>query len=117
MEVTHDDDYDDKITDTTVKHVPPKLEQARLAAEEEHNLSVWRALTENKRVVFWCIFFAFSAIGWYALPLDREILPRTMTKKNLKLGASMRRSMAQWLECLSFVAPLGEQWFICIFDA
>ncbi|KIV96703.1 hypothetical protein PV10_00532 [Exophiala mesophila] len=64
MEVTHDDNYDDKLTDTTVKHVPPKLEQARLAAEEEHNLSVWRALTENKRVVFWCIFFAFSAIGW-----------------------------------------------------
>lgn len=66
MEVTHYDDSHPKTSDTTIERVPPKLEQAQLAAEEEHNLSVWRALTENKRVVFWCIFFAFSAVGWYA---------------------------------------------------
>ena len=57
--------YDEsKGADSTVEHVAPKLEQARIATEEEHNLGVWQAISENKSVVFWCVFFAFSAIGW-----------------------------------------------------
>lgn len=50
---------------TVVENIAPKVEQARVAAEEEHQLSVWDALTKNKIVVFWCVFFAFSAVGWY----------------------------------------------------
>ncbi|KAL6245954.1 hypothetical protein RBB50_007107 [Rhinocladiella similis] len=49
---------------TVVENIAPKVEQARVAAEEEHQLSVWDALTKNKIVVFWCVFFAFSAVGW-----------------------------------------------------
>ncbi|KAK7899976.1 hypothetical protein LTR67_003722 [Exophiala xenobiotica] len=53
-----------KATDSAIEDVAPKVEQARVAAEEEHQLSVWSALTTNKTVVFWCVFFAFSAVGW-----------------------------------------------------
>jgi len=56
--------HENKAIGSVMEDVPPKIEQAQIAAEEEHNLSVWGALTQNKRVVFWCIFFAFSAIGW-----------------------------------------------------
>jgi hypothetical protein len=54
-----------KARDSIIEDVPPKLEQARVAREEEHRLSVWDALSQNKIVVFWCVFFAFSCIGWY----------------------------------------------------
>lgn len=67
---------DNKAADSTIENVPPKLEQARAAAEEEHRLSVWEALSKNKTVVFWCVFFAFSAVGWYVTlpthPLSRS---------------------------------------------
>ncbi|KIW75231.1 hypothetical protein Z517_12005 [Fonsecaea pedrosoi CBS 271.37] len=59
-----DDHHDGKAIDSIVEHVPPKVEQARAAAEEEHNLSAWEALSKHRTVVFWCVFFAFSCIGW-----------------------------------------------------
>ncbi len=61
-----------KAAESAIETVAPKVEQARVAAEEEHQLSVWSALTTNKTVVFWCIFFAFSAVGWYACPLQQS---------------------------------------------
>lgn len=64
MEKPADLHHENKAIGSVIEDVPPKLEQAQLATEEEHNLSVWGALTQNKNVVFWCIFFAFSAVGW-----------------------------------------------------
>lgn len=61
-----------KAADSAIENVAPKVEQARVAAEEEHQLSVWSALTTNKTVVFWCVFFAFSAVGWYVCPCNNE---------------------------------------------
>jgi hypothetical protein len=61
-----------KATNSAIEDVAPKVEQARVAAEEEHQLSVWSALTTNKTVVFWCVFFAFSAVGWYVCPLQQS---------------------------------------------
>ena len=55
---------DGKAADSIIEHVAPKVEQARIAADEEHNLSVWEAITQNKVVVFWCVFFAFSGVAW-----------------------------------------------------
>lgn len=64
MEKAADIRNESKAADLAIEHVAPKLEQAQIAAAEEHNLSVWEALTQNKTVVFWCIFFSFSAVGW-----------------------------------------------------
>ncbi|KAK5057779.1 hypothetical protein LTR84_011780 [Exophiala bonariae] len=64
MEKPVDHHSENKAISSVIDDVPPKIEQAQIAAAEEHNLSVWGALTQNKKVVFWCIFFAFSAIGW-----------------------------------------------------
>lgn len=55
---------EDKAVNANIEDVAPKLEQAILAAEEEHNLTAWQAISQNKLVVFWCVFFAFSAVGW-----------------------------------------------------
>lgn len=41
-------------------------QNAIIAVDEERNLSVWQTIGANPKVVFWCAFFAFSAIGWYA---------------------------------------------------
>ncbi len=55
---------DGKAADSIIEHVAPKAEQARIAAEEEHNLSAWDAIRQNKLIVFWCVFFAFSGVAW-----------------------------------------------------
>ena len=55
----------EKAADSTVEDVILKGDDAAVAVAEEHSLSVWGALSSNKRVVFWCVFFAFSCIGWY----------------------------------------------------
>jgi hypothetical protein len=55
---------ENKAADSIIEHVGPKVEQARLAAEEEHSLSVWEAISKNRKVVFWCVFFAFSGVAW-----------------------------------------------------
>ena len=55
---------DSKTADSIVEHVPPKIDQARIAADEEHNLSVWDAISKNRLVVIWCVFFAFSGVAW-----------------------------------------------------
>lgn len=47
-----------------VQSVNVKTEQAQEAAAEEHSLTAWQAVRTNHRVVLWCIFFAFSCIGW-----------------------------------------------------
>jgi hypothetical protein len=63
MEKAHIND-DTKAADSIIEHVAPKVEQARLAAEEEHSLSVREAISKNKLAVFWCVFFAFSGVAW-----------------------------------------------------
>ena len=51
--------------DMTVEDVyHTKQDEAAVAVAEEHSLTAWNAIVQNKRVVFWCAFFAFSAIGW-----------------------------------------------------
>ena len=54
----------EKTTLSAIENMDVKTEQAREAAAEEHSLTAWQAIRSNKRVVFWCIFFAFSCIGW-----------------------------------------------------
>ena len=51
--------------DETVEDVELKTELVREAAAEEHSLSAWQAIASHKRIVFWCIFFAFSGVGWW----------------------------------------------------
>ena len=48
----------------TVEHVSIKRDEAAIAAAEEHSLSMKDALLNNKRILWWCFFFAMSAIGW-----------------------------------------------------
>jgi hypothetical protein len=43
-----------------------KRDDAAVANAEEHSLSMKDALLNNKRILWWCFFFAMSAIGWYA---------------------------------------------------
>ncbi len=38
--------------------------KAEVAAAEERRQSVWQVIRKDPRVVFWCLFFAFSAVGW-----------------------------------------------------
>jgi hypothetical protein len=77
-----------KAADHAIENVAPKVEQARVAAEEEHQLSVWSALTTNKTVVFRCVFFAFSVVGWSVCPLNNRNL-----NSNVSLaGVSMLKS-------------------------
>lgn len=38
--------------------------KARVATNEERRQSVWHTVKKDPRVVFWCLFFAFSAVGW-----------------------------------------------------
>jgi hypothetical protein len=54
----------EKSTFAAVENIHVKTEQAREAAAEEHSLTAWQAIRSNKRVVGWCVFFAFSCIGW-----------------------------------------------------
>ena len=39
-------------------------DQAIAATNLEHRESVWQILRKEPKVAFWCLFFAFSAIGW-----------------------------------------------------
>jgi hypothetical protein len=56
---------DPKATDvSTIEDVLGKGDNAAVAVAEEHSMTVKDAILNNKRVVCWCVFFAFSAIGW-----------------------------------------------------
>lgn len=55
-------DIDEKVEDVTT------VIDATLAAEKEHNEGVWHVMRNSPLVVFWCLFFAFSAVGWYVEP-------------------------------------------------
>ena len=56
---------DEKPTDhSTVEDVSLKRDKAAIAAAEEHGLSLKDALLNNKRILWWCLLFAMSAIGW-----------------------------------------------------
>lgn len=61
-EKTPQDDL--KVNGETIEDIAPKAENAREALEAERNLTVWQALKKQKRVVFWCVFFAFATTGW-----------------------------------------------------
>ena len=50
--------------DDAIETVELKTEQVREAEAQEHNQTAWQALAHHKRLVFWCAFFAFSAVGW-----------------------------------------------------
>ena len=52
-----------KAVDSTIENVGLKTEQIREATAEEHRLTAWQAISSNRRLVFWCVFFAFSAVG------------------------------------------------------
>jgi len=48
----------------TIEDVSLKRDEAAIATAEEHSLSMKDALLNNKRILWWCFFFAMSAIGW-----------------------------------------------------
>lgn len=52
------------VAENQIENIGVKAEEARIATENEHNLSVIEALKHNKRVVLWCVFFAFSGVAW-----------------------------------------------------
>ena len=56
----------------TIEDVSLKRDDAAIAVAEEHSLSMKDALRNNKRILWWCFFFAMSAIGWYAIRLASE---------------------------------------------
>jgi hypothetical protein len=90
-------DHDGKPDDTVIEDVGPKVEQARIAAEEEHNLSVRDALSQNKLVVFWCIYFAFSGVAWYVDNRQHQMPAGDLTWKQ---GL---RCSSQWCCKLTYV--------------
>lgn len=54
---------DQKVLDDKVEDVSSDL-QVDSVVKEEHATTVWQVIRENPKVVFWCFFFAFSAMGW-----------------------------------------------------
>jgi hypothetical protein len=50
---------------STIEDISLKRDNAAVANAEEHSLSMKDALLNNKRILWWCFFFAMSAIGWY----------------------------------------------------
>jgi hypothetical protein len=48
----------------TIEDVSLKRDNAAIANAEEHSLSMKDALLNNRRILWWCFFFAMSAIGW-----------------------------------------------------
>jgi hypothetical protein len=52
------------VGDMTVHEVLSKRDQAAIAVAEEHRLSMQDMLRNDKRIVWWCFFFAMSAVGW-----------------------------------------------------
>ena len=92
-----------KAMDTAIEDIGLKTEQARAAAAEEHNLTAWQAVARNKRLVSWCVFFAFSAIG------QCECLSWSMRyAKVFKVGALMPKPTGPWLESLNSASLSGE---------
>ena len=47
-----------------IEDVSLKRDEAAIASAEEHSLSMKDALLNNRRILWWCFFFAMSAIGW-----------------------------------------------------
>ena len=60
----------EKLADTTIEHVAIKNEAVAAAVADEHSQGAWEAILNNKRVVLWCVFFAFSGVAWYATEND-----------------------------------------------
>ena len=56
----------------TIEDVSLNRDAAAIAAAEERSLSMGDALRNNKRILWWCFFFAMSAIGWYAIRLASD---------------------------------------------
>jgi hypothetical protein len=48
-----------------IEDVSLKRDEAAIATAEEHSLSMKDALLNNKRILWWCFFYAMSAIGWH----------------------------------------------------
>lgn len=64
-------DYDDmepftqdtKVLEDKIEDVSSDL-QVDNTTKDEQNSPVWHVVRENPKVVFWCLFFAFSSVGW-----------------------------------------------------
>ena len=41
-----------------------KRDDAAIGVAQQHNLTIRDVLRNHKRIVFWCIFFSMSAVGW-----------------------------------------------------
>ncbi len=41
-----------------------KADEAAVAAAAEHTLTLSDVLRHHRRIVYWCLFFSMSAIGW-----------------------------------------------------
>lgn len=54
---------DAKVVEDKIEDVSSDM-QAETAAKDEQASSVWQVVRENPKVVFWCLFFAFSSVGW-----------------------------------------------------
>jgi hypothetical protein len=81
---------DGKPTDhAAVEDVSLKRDEAAIAAAEEHSLSMKDALLNNKRILWWCFFFAMSAIGWWVDLLSNK--PESSTTAYCITGGLMHR--------------------------
>jgi hypothetical protein len=73
----------------TIEDVSFKRDEAAIAAAEEHSLSMKDALLNNKRILWWCFFFAMSAIGWWVHLLNDK--PKTSTATYCITGGLMHK--------------------------
>jgi hypothetical protein len=74
---------------TAVEDASLKRDEAAIAAAEEHNLSMRDVLLNNKRILWWCFFFAMSAIGWWVNLLNNQ--PETSTAAYCITGGLMHK--------------------------
>ena len=72
-----------------IENVSLKRDEAAIATAEEHSLSMKDALLNNKRILWWCLFYAMSAIGWHVD--DLAIEPDSLNLANHRTGGSMHR--------------------------
>lgn len=54
---------DDKVVQGKIEVISHR-ERAQSTVQEEEGCSVWEVIRKNPKVVFWCLFFAFSSVGW-----------------------------------------------------
>jgi Sugar (and other) transporter len=84
---------------SAIESINLKTEQAREAAAEEHTLTAWQAIRKNKRVVLWCIFFAFSCIGWCVSRAQRFLdVLLTKIQQGLRCSTQWRHGLCSTVQ-------------------